>query len=86
MSVTMSMLLNVNIQEKIVAWWPLISGVLIWVSVCSVDIAPRNPGQVIHGWITSKTHHPEIIRDDHYGPLLDLARVTLEEVDITDIQ
>ena len=31
-------------------------------------------------------HHPEITRDDHYGPPLDLAGVKFEEVDITDIQ
>ena len=32
-----------------------------------------------------KTNHPEITRDDHYGPLLDLVGV-LEEVDVIDIQ
>ena len=27
-----------------------------------------------------KTNHPGIIRDDHYGPLLDLADVKLERL------
>ena len=50
-----------------------------------VNIAPRNPGQVIHG-DHFKTHHPEVTGDYHYGPPLDLAGLKLEEVDITGIQ
>ena len=82
----MSMPLNINIQQKIMAQWLLIFNVLIWVFAWGVDIAPRNPFQVIHGGNHFKTQHQEITRDDHYGPPLDLAGVTLEEIDITNIQ
>ena len=67
-SVTMSMFLNVIFQWKIMACWPLISDVLIWVSVWGVNIAPRNPDQVVHGGIIFKTNHPkspEMIDMDH---------------------
>ena len=66
MSATMSILLNVDIQWKIVVQWLLIFGMPIWVSVWDVSIAPRNPSQVIHG-DHLKSIHPEITGDDCYG-------------------
>ena len=49
MNVIMSMLQNADIQQKIMAWWPPTSDVLIWVSVLDVITVLRDHGQAIHG-------------------------------------
>ena len=54
MRVIMSLPPGVNIQQKIVPWWPLTFNVLIWVFVWGVHIIPRNPGHIIHRGIILK--------------------------------
>ena len=40
-----------------------------------------------HTWVDHfNTHHPEITRDNHYGPPLDITKVKLEEIDAADMQ
>ena len=46
---------------------------------------PKNLGQVIHGETILRPITQTSIKDNHYGPPLDLAEVKLEEVDVIDI-